>query len=148
MGAHPYYYFVAHNADVKVALEALRQREFKAGRYHPAIRRLRFPLDAKSPSPGPRHPSIEKAREAAQEEGTRSILDLDRIAATPDFCAASPLPGRDLSRLFGTDQPTRTQVEAKMDELLDQIPRGEGIYLVTYKDGAPDEIFFAGYSFD
>ena len=148
MGAHTYYYFVKHQPDISAALRALREREFQAGRYSPVMRDPRFPINSSSPSPGPRHQSIDKAREAAQEEGTRSILDIERIATTPDYFVAAPLPARELTRLFGTQPPSRMQVEARMDELLDKIPRGQGIYLITYRDGQPDEIFFGGCSFD
>jgi hypothetical protein len=30
----------------------------------------------------------------------------------------------------------------------EDIDRGEGVYIVIYKNGAPDELLFAGYSFD
>ena len=148
MGAHPYYYLVGHDPDIDAALQALRLREFKAGRYNPVVRSPRFPIDASSPSPGARHRSIDEAREAAQEDGTRSILDIERIASTPDYFAAAPLPAQELTRLFGTQHPLREELEGKMDELLENIPRGQAIYVIVYKDSRPDEIFFAGYSFD
>jgi len=31
---------------------------------------------------------------------------------------------------------------------LEDAERGKGIYIVLYKDGAPSQILFAGYSFD
>ncbi len=37
MGGHPYWYFVPYSENPKVALEALREREFKAGRYNPVL---------------------------------------------------------------------------------------------------------------
>jgi hypothetical protein len=52
-----------------------------------------------------------------------------------------------LERLFGTDQPTHEMIE-QSDELFEGIERAQGIYIVVYKDGRPDEIFFAGYSCD
>lgn len=51
----------------------------------------------------PQHASIDEAIEAADADGTRSMLDIDR---------------------------------------------GQGVYIVAYRDGKPSEIFFAGYSFD
>jgi hypothetical protein len=33
-------------------------------------------------------------------------------------------------------------------EFFEDIERGQGIYIVVYKAGRPDEIFFAGYSCD
>ncbi|MDX6693526.1 MAG: hypothetical protein QOF02_1129 [Blastocatellia bacterium] len=34
------------------------------------------------------------------------------------------------------------------DELYEKLERGQGVYIIAYKDGQPSEIFFAGYSFD
>ena len=53
----------------------------------------------------------------------------------------------DLLDLFGTDKPTHEMIE-ESDELYDVLERGQGVYIVVYKDEQPSEIFFAGYSFD
>jgi len=74
-------------------------------------------------------------------------LDLDHISEEPEFFAASPLPDERLLELFGTTQPTRTTVEKDQD-FFEEIDRGHGIYIIVYRDGKPDEICFAGYSFD
>jgi hypothetical protein len=42
---------------------------------------------------------------------------------------------------------TRAQVEAAMD-FLDDIARGQAVYVVLYETDGPSEILFAGYSFD
>ncbi len=52
MGAEPYFYFVKFNPDIDAALQELREREFKAGRYNPVIPHLDFPVTANSPAPG------------------------------------------------------------------------------------------------
>ena len=80
-------------------------------------------------------------------DGTGSILDILGVSATPDFSSVSPLPESDLISLYDTSQPTREMIESNMD-FYDDIERGQGIYIVVYKDGKPDEYFFAGYSFD
>ncbi|MGA2070233.1 MAG: hypothetical protein ABSG97_02695 [Sedimentisphaerales bacterium] len=147
MGAHPYYYFVKYNPDINAALEELRQREFKAGRYNPVIRFLEFPIGPDSPAPGAQHASIRKALKDADADGTRSILDLDHISKNPEFGAVSPLSPNELVRLFQTEQPTREMIE-QSDELWEILDRGWGIYIIAYKDGSPDEIYFAGYSCD
>jgi len=147
MGAHPYYYFVKYNPDINAALQELRQREFKAGRYNPVIRFLEFPIGPDSPAPGARHASIRKALKDADADGTRSILDIDHISVRPEFNAASPLPPNELVRLFGTEQPAHEMIE-QSDQLWEILERGQGIYITVYKDGRPDEIYFAGYSFD
>lgn len=147
MGAHPYFYFVKYQSDIDAALQELRAREFEAGRYNPVIPFLEFPLGPDSPSPGNQHISIDEAMDDADADGTRSILDLDHISDEPEFCAATALPPDQLEGLFGTDQPTRKMIEDNQ-ELFETIERGQGIYLIAYKNGRPDEIFFAGYSFD
>jgi len=147
MGAEPYYYFVKYQADLDKALEELRQQEFQAGRYNPAVDFLSFPISPASPSPGAQHASIEEALEDADADGTRSILDLDHFSDEPDFCAVTPLSEEALEQLFGTTQPTRAMIEKNMD-FFEDIERGQGRSIVAYKDGHPDEIFFAGYSFD
>jgi hypothetical protein len=147
MGGHEWFYFVDYEPDVGAALQKLREREFRAGRYNPVTWFPEFPVGPDSPAPGARHASMEEALEEADADGTRSILDMMRVADEPDFFAVAPLPPEDLFELFGTDKPTRDMVEAG-DELFDNLERGRGVYLVVYKDGQPSEIFFAGYSFD
>jgi hypothetical protein len=147
MGAEPYYYFVKYNADVDAALQELRDQEFQAGRYNPVMRHLSFPIGPDSPSPGARHDSIQEALEASDADGTRSILDLDHVSEQPDFCAVAPLPPEELERLFGTEQPTHEMIE-QSGELFEGMERGQGVYIIAYKDGQPDELFFGGYSFD
>jgi len=63
------------------------------------------------------------------------------------FCTAVKLPAADLLRLYGTAQPSRQQIESNSD-YFENIGRGCGIYIIAYRDGKPDEIHFAGYSFD
>lgn len=147
MGGHAYWYFEKYKGDVDAALQTLRQREFKAGRYNPVIPFPDFPPDANSPAPGAQHGSIEEAMEDSDADGTRSILDLDHVSDHPDFCAVTPLADDVLEHLYGTTQPTRAMVERNMD-FLEDVDRGQGVYILLYKDGRPDEVFFAGYSFD
>jgi hypothetical protein len=147
MGSEPYYYFVEYNPDIDAALQDLREREFRAGRYNPVMPHIGFPIRADSPAPGPEHDSIEEALEAADADGTRSILDLDHVSEEPDFCAVSPLPSEDLERIFGTTQPTREMIEGG-SELFESVERGQGVYIVIYKNNRPDELYFLGYSFD
>ena len=85
--------------------------------------------------------------EDAAEDVSRSILDLDHVSDDPDFCAAAPLPDDVLQDLYGTTQPTREMVEQNMD-FLEDVERGQGVYIILYKDDQADEVFFAGYSFD
>jgi hypothetical protein len=146
MGAEPYWYFVKYKPDFNAALSELRQREFEAGRYNPVMPFLNFPID-ESAAPGAQHDSIEEAMEEADADGTRSILDINAVADEPDFCVATPLDETVIQSLYGTTQPTHQMLEANMD-FLEEIERGHAICTVAYKNGKPDEILFAGYSFD
>lgn len=147
MGAHPYFYFVDYVPDLNAALQALREREFRAGRYYPVMRFPSVSTDSSSPAPGPSHRSIEAAVDAAAENGTRSILDLVRVSSSPDYRVAVILSDDELIRLFGTLYPTRETIESS-DELFAALERGKGVCIVAHKDGLPEGIVFAGYSFD
>lgn len=149
MGAEPYWYFVEYKPDLNEALQELREREFKAGRYNPAMFSLYslFPIGPNSPAPGAQHDSIEEAFEEADADGTRSILDIQGIAEERNFCVAAPLADEMLQSLYGTTQPTHQMIEQNM-EFFEDLERGHCIYIIVFKNGKPDEIFFAGYSFD
>jgi hypothetical protein len=148
MGAHLWFYFVPYEPDINRALQALRKREFIAGRYHPAIMFPQFPVSEVDPRPSSAaYASIEEALEASQEDGTRSILDMERIGEERDYGVVSPVPGERLTELFGTPQPTREMIEQNID-FFEDLERGKGIYIIVFKGVKPAEIFFAGYSYD
>jgi len=147
MGSHPYWYVVAYKPDLEEVLEDLRQREFEAGRYNPVIRYIQFPITPESPHPGPQHDTIYLALEDSEGEGTRSILDISEITDEPQFCAASPLTDDLLEDLYHTRQPTRAAVEANMD-FLEEVERGQAVYIILYDRGRPTEVLFAGMSVD
>jgi hypothetical protein len=147
VGAHPYWYVVKYREDVDAALQDLREREFRAGRYNPVIPFPDFPLGPNAPAPGAQHATIEEAFEDADANGTRSILDLDRVSDETDFGVVTPLGDDALEELFGTTRPTREMVEGNFD-FWEDLERGQGIYIVLHKGGQPDELFFAGYSYD
>ncbi|HEY2880905.1 MAG TPA: hypothetical protein VGJ15_00695 [Pirellulales bacterium] len=147
MGGEPYWYFVKYKPDLDAVLQELREREFQAGRYNPVMPSLNFPVDPNKPGPGRQHNSIEEAFEDADADGTRSILDIQAIGETPDFCVAAPLDEEKLESLYGTTTPTHDMIEDNMD-FLEEVERGHCVYALAYKDGQPDEVMFAGYSFD
>lgn len=147
MGGHPWFYFVDYEPDLNAALQKLRRREFEAGRYNPATYFPAFPVNPALPTPGAQHGSIEEAIEEADADGTRSILDMMEVSDEPDFNVVAPLPEEDLLDLFGTEKPTRQMIEDN-DDLFENLERGQGVYIIAYKDDRPAEIFFAGYSFD
>jgi hypothetical protein len=166
MGSSPYFYFTPYQKDVQAALDGLREHEFKAGRYDPAMSMadppsymfaFKFPPDDTSPAPGARHSSIGEAIDAGAESGTRSILDIMRITSEPDYFAACALPPDELIGLFGTIKPTRELVERVLigtesslgvNLFWERIDRGQGRYVVVYDKSGPNELFFAGMSWD
>jgi hypothetical protein len=148
MGGHPYWYFVPYQENIKAALDNLRDREFKAGRYNPVIHIMDFsdPEFFKT-APGAKHKSIKEALKASKEDGTRSILDIDHISKKLEHFGAAPLPGNILMQYYETEKPTREMIE-KVWNWFEMLDRGKCYYTIAYKDGVPNEIFFAGLSFD
>lgn len=115
--------------------------------------------------------SITEMVEDCAEEGTHSILDMREVATEKGFGVCAPLSTVHLIAYFGTDKPTRELVDVVLDkptnydyqEVLipvETLPlsqylqlvanrwRGEGTYILIYKDEVPDEILFIGYSGD
>jgi len=132
MGGRPWNYFVPFEASVEAALEKLRQRVFESGEYRGSKMKPATP---------------QEALENSGADGTASILDIMWVRELPDFCSVCPLAGKQLTALFGTTQPTREMIQENSD-FYRSIDRGQGIYIVVYKGDKPDELFFAGYSFD
>jgi hypothetical protein len=169
MGASSWMYFTPYKQDVQQALSELRQKEFQEGRYYKPgadlpetfeewMKELNLPqgyeqqyragfdelkaLSKQVPS------SIEELFELNQESGTHSILDIFSIDNTTDEDESGTITREDLVHLFGTDKPNHQMVEEKVVELLDFRGRWLCTYIVVYKDGQPDELFFTGYSGD
>jgi hypothetical protein len=146
MGAHPWVYYVKYQPDLSKALHELRQREFQAGRYNPVVSFPEFPITEASPSPGPRHKSIDEALEDSEADGTRSILDMKAIGDEPDYGVVVQLNKDELLALYGTETPTLAQVEAL--GALEDLDRGHGVCVFVYEDQHPVGIVFCGYSYD
>ena len=147
MAGHAYWYTVKYRPELDAALVDLREREFRAGRYNPAMPFLDFPITPTSSAPGPLHGTIADAVAASGADGTRSILDIDGIASEPDFGVAAPLAPEVLQSLYGTTEPSASAVEGNMD-FLEDVERGHAVYVVCYTDGSPSDVVFAGYSYD
>jgi hypothetical protein len=146
MGASEWMYFTAYEPDPEAALQRLRQAEFAAGRYGPqtrvgmAIQWLR--------RAGRTARTIEEALEAAAEDGTHSILDIQRTSRIEEFAAAVPLPIEKVRDAYGTTEPSKTLVQQQSALLLDRIPRWNAVYFPVYADGRPTEWAFLGCSGD
>ncbi|GHG15767.1 hypothetical protein CBQ26_17730 [Deinococcus indicus] len=147
MGGHLWWYVEPYEPDVAVVLQRVRQREFQAGRYSPVIPVPAFPVTAHSPAAGPDHDSIEDALEAADAQGTRTILDVPGLADSDDDWGMRPPDRETLLDLFGTTRPALAQVQAS-DRLTESLDRGESLYVVAYEGGQPAYLYFTGYSYD
>lgn len=132
MGAEPYDYFVAYEEDVQSALVKLRAEVFSRGEFRGA---------EDSPS------SPDEALEWMDADGTASILDIQQVTSTPDYGCVTPFSGDELEEYFGTDKPTRKDLETG-DMFWDDLERGQARCATIYQDGQPKELYFVGYSFD
>ena len=132
MGAEPYDYLVSYEPDIQAALDKLRAQVFESGQFRGA---------EYSPA------TAEAALEMMDADGTGSILDISRVSEQPDFFCAAPLSESELQACFGTSRPTLGHIKGS-DAFWDTIERGHARYVVVYEDDQPENIFFAGYSFD
>jgi hypothetical protein len=187
MGANPWHYFTPYQENVEVALQSLKEQEFRAGNYgfnyqlkqmssalpfgilSITFDLLRLASNVFKPLPSAnklikKYGNIAAAMEAllekAGENGTKSILDIENISSQPRICSACVLSVNELQEIFQTNKPTREVIESILlneSEIEDWNPwqtfwenigRGEGRYIIAYKNGQPSELFFAGYSFD
>lgn len=164
MGASGWGYRVPYQQDLNQALQALRKAVFEAGTYYePALfyehlltvvdtlpAEVRQNLEAfvaqGKQQPAPR--TIEDLIERNAEDGTHSILDIERVDAGRDFGVINPLSDEELLDLFDTTRPTWQQVEAKARELQSLRGRWQGVCVIVYEDDQPRDIFFTGYSGD
>ena len=150
MGSQPWMYAVPYQDDLQAALDDLKDREFRAGRYYPAIDDIltSYVHPEGIEGPGAQHATIEEALEASEDSGTQSVLDMVSIGSTPGPHIVVPLSEAAREGFFGTAHPTRAMVEGN-DEWIEDIGRGEGVVIALFtEDGAPHELLFAGYSFD
>lgn len=150
MGGEPWFYVVPYQPDLAKVLSDLKQREFQAGRYNPAQPSPFLPAAAAVAPASRRHVNIEAAIRAAGPSGTRSILDMNRIAMDPDdlgYGVLTPVSDESLEERFGTTHPTREMVE-EVSEFAGDVDRGHGAYVILYDEGQPAEILFAGCSYD
>ena len=169
MGASNWYYFVPYQSDINKALQELRQQVYNVGDYY----KSQVPYDYKNMTeaqikkeyggwedsdalihdalyyhsmPEPTDPDSLVVWN--REEGTHSIIDIERTSDTPNLSTAAPLPEETLLELFGTVKPNHAQVDAKKAVINELRSRWHGTYIVVYKNDEPDELFFTGFSGD
>ncbi len=145
-----YWYLVPYEKDAASALRKLRNREFEAGRYYPAMKQLVFPVNELEPTPGKQHKNEREALEASGPEGTHSILDILSVGENDQPLAASPVSTEELGEAFGTSMPCRADVERSLigAPFVRDLTAGAAVYFIVFKGGAPHEICFIGLSWD
>jgi len=183
MGATGWSYFVPYQEDIDHALQDLRDQVFKAREYQLPNELTAEELEtAKSylaslsldpektrkeldsllalseaftrPRKTTRAPTtIKQILKQCAEEGTHSILDIERVSSTPAFAAVTPLSRDQLIAIFHTDHPTHAMVESWSDRIapIGSTPlygQWQGIYIIVYEDDQPTEIYFEGSSGD
>jgi hypothetical protein len=99
-------------------------------------------------TPGTRPETIEELLEMVAEDGTHSVLDIERTGPHREFGVAAPMPDRRVREFFGTEQPTHEQVEENWGDVSEGLERWQAYYLTVYRDGKPDEYAFIGCSGD
>jgi len=98
--------------------------------------------------PGHQPATIDELLEMVAEDGTHSILDIERTARRQEFGAAIPMPPARLREFFNTTQPTHDQVDQLWMDVAEELDRWEAFYLTVYRDGKPHEYAFIGCSGD
>jgi len=99
-------------------------------------------------TPGARPETIEELLEMVAEDGTHSVLDIERTGPHREFGVAAPMPARRVREFFGTEQPTHAQVEESWGDVSEGLERWQAYYVTVYRDGKPDEYAFIGCSGD
>lgn len=146
MGAIPWAYFVPYEEDIELALEKLKNREFAAGRFYPAMTQHQVLIEETAPGAVSSYKTIEEAIEAAGETGTRSILDMWGVSDGSEIVTVSPIDEETLMDLYDTTEPTKEMLSDL--QILDQLDRLRGSYSIAYEQGVPTQILFVGYSAD
>ena len=178
MGSSSWTYFTPYQEDIEQALQDLRRKLFEAGDYGRFWLYLEVPEEAFDALDEiswtgtdqqlveelaqvlaekqihvaiPKPPqTIKEAEERSDAQGTKSILDIERISSQPEMGVATALPHNVYVQFFGTEKPTREMIEraVKTKGLLDDVERWQAIYVIAFKNDRPDEIFFGGWSGD
>jgi hypothetical protein len=180
VGASSWDYRVTHAGSVEATLIALQEQILESGEYlwpwdleyrNPSYLAFmeRFRRESGMPAMPPREgvprPSslaglnaVKEETEEFWDEGTHSILDIERVATAEDdgnpFGTIHPLTPAELAEVFGTSQPSaadfdRVHQPGAGGRLLDlRVERWTGRSVVIYKDGVPAEVFFWGFSGD
>ena len=147
MGASGWDYYVRYQPDIETVFARLQDEILESGDFL-------WSEEWYGPKPTTRWQLMAiKDRQEFWEEGTHSILDMDRIIPADDDDeegAVRPLTADEMQDNFGSTRPTEAEFEAiyrEFGEIVD-IPRWSGRYAVLYEDDQPHRIAFFGVSGD
>lgn len=133
MGGRSWWYLTEYEKNPGHALQALRERVFEAGD---------FLFDGQVPE------TIEEVLDAAGEEGTSSILDVEAVAKGGGIGVAVPATATLLKTVFGTAAPTEADCERAAVRVADRLARWRCVYFPVYRGKSPVKWCFAGASGD
>ncbi|GIH15431.1 hypothetical protein [Rugosimonospora africana] len=173
MGASAWVSRIAYQPDIAAALQAARWEAFRGGHYYhspdelPEARTMtedefvawmveeygpnadgaETRLAWRAARTGPDSPDALAVSQPYS--GTHSVIDMTRVGDTPDMFTVAPPSGEVLDDLFATRTPSTDAVAtAAADGRLDLYGRWHGTYVVGYRGGEPEAIFFVGHSGD
>lgn len=169
MGASAWSYFVPYQEDISLALQQLKDQVFAEGNHYPIAwyqyllskpinedddpayedeyrAELRAFLENAEKNP-PK--SIEELLERNGPDGTHTILDMTGgISEKFKWFSVTRLPEESVFTIFGTNKPSRSQIEDREHDLLSILASAYSLYLIAYENDQPSEIFFIGISGD
>jgi hypothetical protein len=114
---------------------------------HPELMRRLDTIEAASMETESPPGSIAELLDRAGSNGTHSVLDIRKVGKRPAFGTAVPLRTELLHREFGTEQPTRSQVESAELAFAEAL-NWQAVYFAVYEDGRPAEWAFVGSTGD
>jgi hypothetical protein len=159
MGASGWHYVAPYQEDATQALLNLQRALIASGDYYHGTPREELE-DPDEPGWGTYYQfnsldDLVAAKETDDfwEQGTHSILDIDRIidAGQPDEAGAIVfLSTNSVVQSLGNERPTRSDFERVRPALLQnaEFPSWSGRCAVLYQDGQPHELAFWGFSGD
>jgi len=177
VGSSGWFSRVPYQPDIAAALQVARWRTFRSGEYHhrrpiPEARQMTedeyvawyaSTLDEFARSMSRNYEECRVEWRAAQIDpvdpdsllasypygATVSVIDMIGVADKPTDDMVAPADDQLLEELFSTLTPSTADVEAIASTYsLDPYGRGRGAYIIGYRDGKPDTIFFVGFTGD
>ena len=150
LGASGWDYYAAYDEDLDRVLEVLQQGVIAAQEYYWA----EDDLDRPTTLAEFRTMRRDEDLEGLAEEGTHSILDIEKIqppGSADEFGTLVALSEAEVVAAFGTDTPTRAQFDAVYQEGMNTIvdfPRWSGRVTTVFDEQQPIGVVVWGYSGD